>query len=352
MRSCGLLCVLALLWACGGTEEPTEGSEADVSGDPGESEPAAAERSVTVSGTDAKPIAGAPPDAYVFVGEIEASQLTEVRFSVAGRVERVLVESGTRVQVGTVLARLDELDRREDLDTVRERIATARSVIPSVGGRHRPGKELPSYLEEEMELRLEELEGKEAEAKRRLKRLQEAALREGQAGATREALATQSPGAGAARRRTVASRTANERLAVALITSLEQKKRRLERELRDSVLESPVDGAVIRVGLSEGDEVETRGEDPALLLLDVQDLVVRTAVAAPLAAVLQEGEDAWVEIEGLSGARMVTVQYIDPMQYESSVGGGQSVQDVVLTLPERDAGELEIGQFVRVAIRR
>jgi multidrug resistance efflux pump len=150
----------------------------------------------------------------------------------------------------------------------------------------------------------------------------------------------------------VDERTADERLAVALIAALEQRERRLETELEECDLVSPLSGVVVMVRVAQGRAVQTRGGKAAVVLIDPADLIVRTAVPETLAKILGPGEDAWVEFDqpGLGGAASVLA--VDDVSYAVPGMAGGFARDVLLTVEPGLLSGLSIGAEGRVALRR
>lgn len=337
------LVLLAAVGCSGGTESSVQ---------PAPSPVASAPVSAPVAGAT-EPVPGAPPDAYVFTGDVEASLFTELRFGVAGRVEVVRVRPGDRIREGAVLASLDTIDRTEALRETRRRLKDGRSV--AVGGRtHRPGNKPPAYIRQEMEARQLELKEEERRARAQKRRMTEAMKHEGQEGATRVVTSgTHRRGRrDRASRADIGGRTSDDRLAVALLDDLDQRRLRLEREIRESDLTSPLTGVVVMVGVREGQQVQTRGGDAAFVLLDPSDFVVRIGVPTELASVLQEDEGAWLDLGGASAAVSGTVVLIDSTVYESVRPGEGNIQDILIRPDPAVLDGLEVGQPVRVALRR
>jgi len=299
------------------------------------------------------PVPGAPSDALVFAAEVESTSFTELRFAVPGRVDLVQVEEGASVKAGAVLATLDRSDREERLAETQRRLSDSRSARKG-GRRPSEARKVPNYLRAEMEQRLRDAErdGKNEGPTRRA--LDRAAMLEGQEGMTR-VLQSRAYQHGKRARRTganVEQRTEDERLAVALITDLEQRELRLKRELEECDLVSPIDGVVVKIGTEAGEATQTRGGDPAFVLIDVSDFIVRFAVPERFAKILGPGEEAWLEFEAGGPTGTGVVLAVDTLSYETGRAGEGRVTDVLVRPEESLLQSLSIGQQAVVALRR
>jgi multidrug efflux pump subunit AcrA (membrane-fusion protein) len=299
------------------------------------------------------PVAGAPSDALLFAAEVESTSFTELRFAVPGRVDLVRVEEGAPVRAGTVLASLDRADREARLAETQRRLSDSRSARKGVG-RPSEARKVPSYLRAEMEQRLRDAERdrkNEAPTRRALDR---AAMLEGQEGMTR-VLQNRAYQHGKRARRTgtnVEQRTEDERLAVALITDLEQRELRLKRELEECDLVSPIDGVVVKIGTESGESAQTRGGDADFVLIDSSDFVVRFAVPERLGKILGPGEEAWLEFEPGGRTGTGSVLAVDTLSYETGRAGEGLVTDVLVRPEQSLLQSLSIGQQAVVALRR
>jgi len=300
------------------------------------------------------PVRGAPKDSLVFEGEVESSLFTELGFAVAGRVEFVRVEEGDRVRKGAILASLDRLDRLDQLDEIRRRLAEARTAAGRGSGAGAAAGQMPTYMRAEIERRLRAAEADQADLAATKRALARAGRIEGRAGMNR-VLANRAYRVGQkaqSRSRAVDERTADERVAVALSDSLQQREKRLERELAECDIISPLDGIVVMIRAREGQSVQTRGADAAFVLIDQSDLVVRMAVPEKLGKILGPGEDAWLEFdaEGVSGT--ASVLQVDGTPYPAPWIAGGSAVDVLVTPQAGLLNDLRIGGLGRVALRR
>ncbi len=338
------LCLCFVLGsACSGGDSPT--ALEDV---------APAEEANTVSPSKLSPVSGAPVDVLLFEGAVESSLFTELRFAVAGRVELVRVREGDLVRKGAVLVSLDRIDRNEQLEETRRRLGEARVAAGrGSGGAARTGQ-IPDYLRAEIQRRLRAAEDDQADLAATKRALGRAGRLEGREGMNR-VLATRAYRAGRkaqSRSREVDERTADERLAVALMAALEQREKRLERELEECDLVSPFAGVVVMVRVGEGQAVQTRGGDAAVVLIDPADLIVRTAVPEALAEILGPGEDAWLEFEQPAVAGTASVLAVDTVSYAVPGMAGGFARDVLLTAEPGLLSGLRIGAVGRVALRR
>jgi len=213
---------------------------------------------------------------------------------------------------------------------------------------------MPTYMRAEIERRLRAAEADQADLAATKRALARAGRIEGRAGMNR-VLANRAYRVGQkaqSRSRAVDERTADERVAVALSDSLQQREKRLERELAECDIISPLDGIVVMIRAREGQSVQTRGADAAFVLIDQSDLVVRMAVPEKLGKILGPGEDAWLEFdaEGVSGT--ASVLQVDGTPYPAPWIAGGSAVDVLVTPQAGLLNDLRIGGLGRVALRR
>jgi len=300
------------------------------------------------------PVRGAPVDALLFEGEVESSVFTELGFAVAGRVESVAVEEGERVRKGALLGSLDRLDRLDHLEETRRPLSEARTAARSGGGSASSRGQLPAYLRAEIEKRLRAAEADGADVSATRRALLRAGRLEGREGMTR-VLGSRAYRVGKksrAQHRYIEDRTADERLAVALIDSLEHRERRLERELKECELLSPIDGLVVMIRAREGQSVQTRGADAAFVLIDPSDLIVRLPVPEKLAKILGPGEDAWLEFGDSGASGEAKVLRVESTAYSASGTPGATMRDVLVAPEAGLLGRLRIGDLARVALRR
>lgn len=328
---------------CGGEQAPPQSAETQPAVD---SPPLALPKLAAVR--------GAPKDALVFEGEVESTLFTELGFAVAGRVEFVRVAEGDRVRKGTILASLDRLDRLEQLDAIRRRLAEARTAAGRGAGARASAGQIPAYRRAEIQRRLRAAEADQADLAATKRALATEGRIDGLAGMNR-VLANRAYRVGKKaqyRSRAVDERTADERLAVALADSLQQREKRLERELTECDILSPIDGIVVMVRTREGQSVQTRGADAAFVLIDPADQVVRMAVPEKLAKILGPGEDAWLEFDAVGVSGTASVLWVDATPYPAAWIAGGSAVDVLVAPQPGLLTDLRIGGLGRVALRR
>ena len=299
-------------------------------------------------------VSGAPANALVFEGAVESSQFTDLGFAVAGRVEIVRVREGDSVRKGAVLASLDRVARIDQLEETRRRLGEARNAAGRGSGAAAIAGQVPDYLRAEIQRRLRAAEADQADLAATKRALGRAGRLEGREGMNR-VLASRAYRAGRkakSRSREVDERTADERLAVALISALEQRERRLERELEECDLVSPFSGVVVMVRVAPGQAVQTRGGEAAVVLLDPADLIVRASVPEALAKILGPGEDAWLEFERTSVVGTASVLEVDEVSYAVPGMVGGFARDILLAAEPGLLSDLRIGAEGRVALRR
>jgi multidrug efflux pump subunit AcrA (membrane-fusion protein) len=300
----------------------------------------------------AEVVAGAPTDAVVVQGEVEAASYAEVRIDVPGTVSRIYVERGAYVRKGDLLAELDTFARKERLADARRRFRDARAS--SIGG-VRTGSEPPPWLKAELQRRLVSAEARAASEDYHRRRVVEAALNGDEHAASERALAIAAVRTRSRGSRRIAHRAAEERIAAALVDELGGRVRSLEYDIAHSAVRAPISGQIVSVRLSEGRQWSTRSVDAAFEILDPTSLVVRAPVPVGLADRMRAREVVWLDL-GRDPAETVEalVWQIDPQELRLGLGDGsfQTVREVRFTVDPDVARTLDVGQEVRVAVRR
>ncbi|MCG2593347.1 efflux RND transporter periplasmic adaptor subunit [Ramlibacter sp. XY19] len=230
-------------------------------------------RSIAPAALAALWAAGAAANPYECL--IEPNQTVEVRSSVEGIIEKVLVQRGDRVRAGQVLVQLESAAEASAVQLARTR-AEAQGRLQSAENRleyaHKK-LERQSQLEQQKFVSVQARDEAEAE-----KRILESELR-----------------------------AAREDKEQALLDA-----RHAQDVLNRRVLRSPFDGIVLDRMLNPGDLAESgTGRKPILKLVQVEPL--RVEVVLPLAAwgKLKPGQAATVLPEALGGSHAATVKVID-----------------------------------------
>jgi len=312
-------------------------------GDPAALPPALPD--VPVSGA----MTGAPADAVVLVGEVEPSAFADVRFEVPGTVARVFVQRGDMVRKGDVLAELETDERLARLDDARARLRDARSAAP---GGTRPGEEPPAYLQAEMEARLDSAEARAARAGGDRDRITALGVEQGEHAASERAIAIATVRNRGSRRTSVTNRAAGERVAAALVDDLGQRVRQLEDAISRSVIRAPVAGQVIDVNVDVGANWNTRASEPTVSILDPSSLVIRVTVPAALAKVMRPREVVWIEVGGKTLEGIASEIGEDELRLPTEEGEYETVREVIVTVDPATARQLDVGDVLRVAVRR
>ena len=298
-------------------------------------------------------VPGAPENSVVVEGHVEPSSFADVRFDVPGKVAELRVEQGQFVRKGDVLAVLETSDREAKLDEARARLRDARTANPG-GGATRSGEPLPGYLEAEMEERLRDAESRADHQSSDRARFDRAARSGGEEAARDAAIAIASRRNSGTRGSGATRRAAGERLAVALIDDLGSRVRGLEDAIERSTLRAPVSGEVVAIEIYEGGQWNTRSVEPAFQILDPDSNVVRARVPAELARLMRLDEQVWVAPMGSKSTATGTVAAIAEDEFRVTTADGSVVRltEVLFGLPEAASRALEVGEIVRVAIRR
>jgi multidrug resistance efflux pump len=301
-----------------------------------------------------RPVAGAPENAVIVQGHVEPSVFSEVRFDVPGTVGPVRVQVGTFVRKGETLAVLATDEREGRLEEARARLRDARAAAPG-GSATRSGQPLPAWLEAEMEARLDEVEAQAAHAGADRAAFDRAARRGGDEEARDTAIRLATLRNGGSRRRSgVVARAGRERLAVALVEDLASRVRHLEDAIDSSTLKAPASGQVVTINVYEGGQWATRSVDPAFEILDPESHVVRAAVPTGLAKVMRPEEEVWIDLmDGSATAPGRTREVIDgELRLTGDDGQPVRLMEVIFEVPPAVSKAMEVGQPVRVAIRR
>lgn len=203
----------------------------------------------------------APPAPVVLAGVVTSARSQVVAAEFEGRVEEVLVRGGQRVSAGQVLARLDDSQLRQRVESARQaaNAARAEAARASIGV---------------------------AEARRQL--------------ATEDRLyrsGAQSRQAVAAARASVASAGAAAGAAFASARSSEAQVQELTEQLAKAAIEAPMDGVVTMIKVKPG-EVATRGTRVARVF-DPADLQVRFEVPRGHRAEFAVGAEVVVTLDGV-----------------------------------------------------
>lgn len=351
VRCAGLL--LLLLWGCP-SGEPEDGVELRSSAILVETEQddgQAPGGPLVPSGDEGD---WAPENSVIVSGHVEPSLFAEIRFEVPGRIARILAQPGAVVREGDVLAVLETGERQARLDEARRRLRDARAAVPG-GGATRDGEPLPVWLEQEMRERLEDAAEQASFAASDRAMVAQAGAIGGEEAATDMALRlARARNTAEGHRSGVAARAAGERLAAGLADDLAARVRQLEDAIDRSTLTSPMAGVVVRVGVHEGAQWNTRAVDPAFEVLDPGGNVVRAAIPVQIARVMQPGEPARVHVEPGGATVPASVLRVedDEMRVTGEDGEAWTVREVVLSLAPEVARTLEVGQLVQVAVRR
>lgn len=249
LRSSSLVVAVLAVVACGGGAR-----------DPVGADPFAAQRGVQ---------AAPPPAPVVLAGVITSAESQVVAAEFEGRVEDVLVRGGQRVSAGQVLARLDDSQLRQRVESARQaaNAARAEAARASIGV---------------------------AEARRQL--------------ATEDRLyrsGAQSRQAVAAARASVSSSGAAAGAAFASARSSEAQVQELTEQLAKAEIKAPMDGVVTMIKVKPG-EVAARGTRVARVF-DPADLQVRFEVPRGHRAEFAVGAEVVVTLDGVERPLRATV---------------------------------------------
>lgn len=298
------------------------------------------------------PMEGAPEDVFVVEGLVQPEKFEWIGWEVPGTVGEVFVKAGDQVRAGDVLGQLSTDERQGRLDEARGEFDKAIRSLPAAR-RSTNVEKPPEYLLQEMRARLALVEQDAAQVQADLQRFRREAARGGEQ-AARDFVANNS------RRRVrrpamqSVKRANEERLNRELAQELDARMRKLEFALASAELKSPIDGVVVDVNVSPGDEWSTRGDAPAFEVVDPRALVVRAVLPVHRARLLVEQEPVWIEL--VVGTQKGTIagtvlEVADEPRYVRQRDGSLSAvgREVAFKL-SRGVKGLAVGDTARIAI--
>lgn len=297
----------------------------------------------------AQPVAGAPGGSIVLEALLEPASTVQLRFEVPGKVESVFVAAGDRIRKGQALASLDVSERKARLDDARRRWHQHAAALPP--GAVRSG-EPSDELKAEMEDRLASIREAAQRSPGDLAAVKAAVEAEGQKGAADRAIAI-------ARRRdqkpsTAAIRRSHQNsMSLALHDELGQRVAQLQGSIQASTLYAPADAVVAAVHIVPGSEWNSRGEQPAIELVDDSAFHLRASLDSPRALLLRGDEPIWCELSGAGGTRVTacSVSRVSDVEHRDTTEGvTRRLREVTFLLRDVDAGGAQIGDPARIAI--
>ena len=294
------------------------------------------------------PVAAAPVewvDEYVtqhsYSGELRPGRAADLTFEAAGRVLRVLVDEGSRVEAGQVLAELEA-------DRVRAELAglsAARDAEAALLRELERGPRAQTIAAARAEVRGLEERLDLAELRRERRRglvKQDAISTEELDVAVAEVEILQADLAAASSRLEELEEGTREEVIErqrALVAKLDASVARNEIELADRQLRAPFDAVVTRRDLDEGAVVEAGRS--ALRLIEADALEARIGVPVDRAASLVEGQAVRLEIRGRSLSGEVRARL-------SEVDSETRTADVIIALAPEDSAHHLSGEVVRL----
>lgn len=318
------LCLLFLLplAACGDAGGGEEGSGADstavASEEGGEETPARRERPVKVDIATAR--RGPLVVPVIAEGTLQARREAEIKFELAGRVDRIQVAEGQRVRRGQVLARLDDREYQLALEEARNRYLEALGKIAvEEDALDADGSGQASVEEQLAELERLERAGTITREERRDRELEIGVEAVKQGSYRRELLEVRS-GLAAAR--------ADEA--------------RAELNLDRTVLRAPFDGVVSGLELDPGERVQVG--QMLCTVVDDRDLRAEVGVLESDLRALRQGAAALLIVPALAETLQVVADVVQP-----TVDTNTRTLQVLLRVRSED-GRLKPGMFVKAAI--
>lgn len=280
----------------------------------------------------ASAIEGRLPRVVAVTGTLAADEDLPAAFKVSGRVSEVAVDLGSTVRKGQILARLDPTDYRIRVDQAEAALRQARAALglPPEGGGDRVDVEKTALVREARAV-LEEAR----RSRDRMARLLEkdlVARSEFDAAVARHAVAEGRYQAAIEEIRNRQELLAERRSAVMLA----------RQQLADTVLVSPIDGAVRERRAAAGEFVAAG--QPVVALVRIHPLRLRVAVPERDAASVRVGQPVRVRVEGDPGEHAGRVVRVSPALDERN----RTLQ-VEAEVANR-AGRIRPGSFARAEI--
>ncbi|HKK70197.1 MAG TPA: efflux RND transporter periplasmic adaptor subunit [Candidatus Krumholzibacteria bacterium] len=325
-----LLAILAFLLTtgslvgCGGGDPGTDGrttTEADSTATATEDEeesPRRRERAVTVTASPAESVDLVVP--VVAEGAVRARHAAEIKFELAGRITRVLVEEGQRVRRGQRLATLDDREYQVALEEARSNRLQALGQIAveeqGIGSTPEARGELDEQLAELDRL---QRQGKITQQERRTREIE---------------LGVDAVRRGAFRRELLEVRSG--------LASARAAEQRAELNLERTVLRAPFDGVVRGLELAQGERVQV-GQTLCRVIDDVE-LEAEVGVLEADLKGLDEGRPVLVTIPALDETVPAEVDVISP-----EIDPESRTCSVLMRLRSED-GRIKPGMFVRASI--
>ena len=250
---------------------------------------------------------GAEPGAVGGQGIVEpARPETRVASAAAGRIARVAVAEGARVEEGAVLVELDSAVERSALAAAEADVKLAQAELT---------RALRGQRSEDVEAAGAEASAAKARAEQseRARARTETLARSGAASSDELERATSQATADAAtakaadaRRRLSASGSRSEDISAARarVAAAEAKKAQSEATLERLVVRAPIAGEVLQVKFRVGEYYNPAGAEPLLVLGDTSRLSVRMDLDERDVAKVEVGATAWVEADGFPGLKL------------------------------------------------
>ncbi len=205
-----------------------------------------------------------------FIGNLEAKERVILRPETAGRITRLLVESGDRVNVGTPIAQLSperseaELNRAQaDVESARSAIRTAQAELASAQADVRSAQSEVNLQQEEYE-RTQFLVSEGAQAQQQLDRVQR----------DRESALSQLE---AAQKQVDAARSRLEEERSAL-NSAQSQVAVIREDLKDTRVLSPINGTIGDIRVELGEYLRAGDEIAAISQNNILDLNLRIPI--------------------------------------------------------------------------
>ncbi len=319
-----LLLAAGALVGCAGGDGASEGdgaAEADTTAageEEQEESPRRRERAVTVTASPAGSVDLVVP--VVAEGAVRARHAAEIKFELAGRITRVLVEEGERVRRGQRLATLDDREYQVALEEARSNRLQALGQIAveeqGIGSTTEARGELDEQLAELDRL---QRQGTITQEERRTREIE---------------LGVEAVKEGAYRRELLEVRSG--------LASARAAEQRAELNLERTVLRAPFDGVVRGLELAQGERVQV-GQTLCRVIDDV-DLEAEVGVLEADLKGLDEGRPVLVTIPALDETVPAQVDVISP-----EIDPESRTCSVLIRLRSED-GRIKPGMFVRASI--
>jgi len=244
------------------------------------------------------------PQAVFAVGRVEGlTREIELRSSLTGRVDQLLVQEGERVQAGDVLLRLDDEQSRCEVLQAEAEVDLAKAQLENLQAGARPQERREAAAKHRA--RQAELEKAQLAWKRVSGLFESRAVSGQEADNHRSNVAALTADVEAAKAQLelveAPPRDDEVRIGKARVQAAKARLELARSQMNHAKLRAPVDGQVLKVNVHLGEIAAPNSSEPAIVLADTKRLRVRAFVEEIDAPRIRTGETARVTADGLPG---------------------------------------------------